>query len=153
MAGAFDADADVGDLLGLKTWAVVGLSNNAARAAFGVARNLLATGHRVVPVHPKAETVHGQPGFASLADVPFPVDVVDVFVNSDLAPAVVKEALDIGARGVWLQLGVTVPAAQVLLMRASACAAQRGVRICACMRTHVCARVCRSRKPRRGACC
>ncbi|MDQ1040269.1 putative CoA-binding protein [Streptomyces sp. V3I8] len=63
-------------------------------------------GKRVVPVHPKAETVHGEKGYASLADIPFPVDVVDVFVNSDLAGSVADEAVAIGAGAVWFQLGV-----------------------------------------------
>ncbi|WP_431784037.1 CoA-binding protein [Streptomyces chumphonensis] len=93
------------------TWAVVGLSRNTGRAAYGVAGVLQRYGKRIVPVHPKAETVHGERGYASLADVPFPVDVVDVFVNSALAGAVADEAVAIGARGVWFQLGVLDPAA------------------------------------------
>ncbi|WP_405896690.1 CoA-binding protein [Streptomyces sp. NBC_00727] len=92
---------DTGD-----TWAVVGLSNNRARAAYGVAEVLRRFGKRVVPVHPQAERVHGEEGYASLADIPFPVDVVDVFVNSDLAGAVADEAVAAGARAVWFQLGV-----------------------------------------------
>ncbi|MFD5139296.1 CoA-binding protein [Streptomyces sp. NPDC058378] len=92
---------DTGD-----TWAVVGLSTNRSRAAYGVAEVLQRFGKRVVPVHPKAEPVHGEKGYASLADIPFPVDVVDVFVNSDLAGAVADEAVAIGAKAVWFQLGV-----------------------------------------------
>ncbi|MFE3598203.1 CoA-binding protein [Streptomyces sp. NPDC059096] len=88
------------------TWAVVGLSANASRAAYGVAAVLQRYGKRIVPVHPKAETVHGERGYASLADIPFPVDVVDVFVNSELAGAVADEAVAAGARAVWFQLGV-----------------------------------------------
>lgn len=88
------------------TWAVVGLSNNSSRAAYGVARVLQRYGKRIVPVHPKAETVHGEQGYASLADIPFPVDVVDVFVNSDLAGGVADEAVAIGAKAVWFQLDV-----------------------------------------------
>lgn len=88
------------------TWAVVGLSSNTSRAAFGVAGVLRRFGKRVVPVHPKAETVAGEPGYATLADIPFPVDVVDVFVNSELAGAVADEAVAIGAKAVWFQLGV-----------------------------------------------
>ncbi|MFE5795589.1 CoA-binding protein [Streptomyces sp. NPDC056503] len=88
------------------TWAIVGLSANRERAAYGVAAVLQRFGKRIVPVHPKAETVHGEPGYASLADVPFPVDVVDVFVNSALAGAVADEAREIGAKAVWFQLGV-----------------------------------------------
>ncbi|MGQ4382417.1 CoA-binding protein [Streptomyces sp. SAS_270] len=88
------------------TWAVVGLSTNRDRAAYGVAEVLRRHGKRVVPVHPKAETVHGEQGYASLADIPFEVDVVDVFVNSDLAGPVADEAVEIGANAVWFQLGV-----------------------------------------------
>ncbi|CAL9379840.1 putative protein YccU [Streptomyces sp. enrichment culture] len=88
------------------TWAVVGLSNNTDRAAYGVARVLQRFGKRVVPVHPKAETVHGEQGYASLAEIPFKVDVVDVFVNSSLAGDVADEAVAAGADAVWFQLGV-----------------------------------------------
>lgn len=93
------------------TWAVVGLSGNTGRAAYGVARVLQRYGKRVVPVHPKAETVHGEPGYRSLAEIPFPVDVVDVFVNSDLAGRIADEAVEIGAKAVWFQLGVVDDAA------------------------------------------
>jgi predicted CoA-binding protein len=93
-------------LLALKTWAVVGLSNNSERAAFGVAKLLIEKGHQVIPVHPKAETVHGQKGYEKLSDIPFPIDVVDIFVNSDLAGEVVDSAIAINAKGVWLQLDV-----------------------------------------------
>ncbi|MBT2370028.1 CoA-binding protein [Streptomyces sp. ISL-10] len=88
------------------TWALVGLSTNQSRAAWGVARVLQRFGKRIVPVHPKAETVHGERGYASLAEIPFPVDVVDVFVNSGLAGKVADEAVAIGAKAVWFQLGV-----------------------------------------------
>lgn len=88
------------------TWAVVGLSTNERRPAYGVAEVLQRYGKRVVPVHPKAETVHGEQGYASLAEIPFPVDVVDVFVNSELAGAVADDAVAVGAKAVWFQLGV-----------------------------------------------
>ncbi|URM92191.1 CoA-binding protein [Streptomyces sp. MRC013] len=88
------------------TWAVVGLSANRSRAAYGVAEVLRRFGKRVVPVHPKAEAVHGEQGYATLADVPFPVDVVDVFVRSELAGEVADQAVAKGARAVWFQLGV-----------------------------------------------
>lgn len=93
------------------TWAVVGLSTNRSRAAYGVAQVLQRFGKRIVPVHPKAETVHGERGYASLADIPFEVDVVDVFVNGELAGAVADEAVTKGARAVWFQLGVVDEAA------------------------------------------
>ncbi|WP_367324754.1 CoA-binding protein [Streptomyces sp. HUAS ZL42] len=93
------------------TWAIVGLSSNRRRAAHGVAEVLQLFGKRIVPVHPKAETVHGERGYASLADIPFDVDVVDVFVNSDLAGAIADEAVAKGAKAVWFQLDVIDEAA------------------------------------------
>ncbi|MFE2138426.1 CoA-binding protein [Streptomyces sp. NPDC059466] len=93
------------------TGAVVGLSPTAARAASGVADVLRRHGKRIVPVHPKAETVHGEKGYPSLDAIPFDVDVVDVFVNGDLAGAVADEAVAIGAKAVWFQLGVVDEAA------------------------------------------
>lgn len=94
-----------------ETWAVVGLSSNQGRAAYGVASVLQRFGKRVVPVHPKAETVHGERGYGSLAEIPFPVDVVDVFLNSALAGQVADEAVGVGAKAVWFQLGVIDEAA------------------------------------------
>ncbi|MFD4509499.1 CoA-binding protein [Streptomyces sp. NPDC058457] len=93
------------------TWAVVGLSSNRGRAAYGVAQVLQRFGKRIVPVHPKAETVHGEQGYASLSEIPFDVDVVDVFVNSELAGPVADEAVARGAQAVWFQLGVVDEAA------------------------------------------
>ena len=101
----------IDQLLTLKTWAVVGLSNNSERAAYRVAKLLMEKGHHVIPVHPKAETVHGQKGYAKLSDIPFAVDVVDIFVNSELAGEVVDSAIEIKAKGVWLQLEVVDEAA------------------------------------------
>jgi predicted CoA-binding protein len=88
------------------TWAVVGLSGNPHRAAFRIAEFLQAHGKRIVPVHPDAPTVLGEQGYATLADVPFPVDVVDVFRRSEEAGPFADQAVTIGARGVWFQLGV-----------------------------------------------
>jgi uncharacterized protein len=93
-------------LTGTQTWAVVGLSTHRYRAAYGVARFLQSIGKRIVPVHPLAETVHGEQGYRRLADIPFPIDVVDVFVNSTRAGTVADEAIAVGARAVWFQLGV-----------------------------------------------
>lgn len=89
-----------------ETWAVVGLSNNTSRAAYGVARFLQGHGKRIVPVHPAAETVHGEQGYATLAEIPFAVDCVDVFVRSELAGEIADQAVGINARAVWFQLGV-----------------------------------------------
>ena len=101
----------VDQLLALKSWAVVGLSNNSERAAYRVSKLLIEKGHQVIPVHPKAETVHGQKGYAKLSDIPFEVDVVEIFVNSEIAGEVVDNAIEIKAKGVWLQLDVIDEAA------------------------------------------
>ncbi|MFI1171703.1 CoA-binding protein [Streptomyces melanogenes] len=93
------------------TWAVVGLSSNERRAAYGVAAVLQRYGKRIVPVHPKAETVHGEQGYPSLDAIPFKVDVVDVFVNSELAGDIADQAVAAGAKAVWFQLGVIDDAA------------------------------------------
>ena len=100
-------DRDTVDrILAMPTWAVVGLSTNPRRAAHGVARFLQSHGRRTVPVHPLAETVHGEQGYASLDEIPFHVDVVDLFVRSELAGPVVDAAIAKGAKAVWMQLGV-----------------------------------------------
>ncbi len=98
-------------------WVVVGLSQNRKRTAYGVSHWLHAElGKPIIPVHPRAETVHGAPGYASLADIPDQdVKVIDCFVNSAHVGAVVddaiahKERLDIDA--IWMQLGVVDQAA------------------------------------------
>lgn len=90
----------------MKTWAVVGLGNNPNRAAFGVAKLLQEKGHRIIPVYPRAEIVHGEIGYKTLSEIGQPVDVVDCFVNSSLVGKVVDEAIAIGAKAVWLQLEV-----------------------------------------------
>ncbi|AUZ89097.1 CoA-binding protein [Arthrobacter sp. TmT3-37] len=88
-------------------WAVVGLSDNPRRAAVGVSRFLMdRLGMEIVPVSLKGDDVHGQTGYRRLADVPGTIDVVDCFVNSSRVGAVVDQAIAVGARAVWLQLGV-----------------------------------------------
>ena len=87
-------------------WAVVGLSQNRARVAYRIAAYVEELGMQIVPVHPRAEEVYGVQGYPTLADVPGPIDVVDVFVRSELAGDVVDQAIAVGAKAVWLQLGV-----------------------------------------------
>ena len=88
------------------TWAVVGLSGNPDRTAYRIAQMLQDRGKRIVPIHPEAPTVLGETGYATLDEVPFPVDVVDVFRRSEAAGEFADQAVAIGARGVWFQLGV-----------------------------------------------
>ena len=88
-------------------WAVVGLSDNPRRVAVGVSLYLMdGLGMEVVPVSLKGDDVHGQKGYTRLADIPGRIDVVDCFVNSSRVGAVVDQAIAVGARAVWLQLGV-----------------------------------------------
>lgn len=93
-------------------WAVVGLSNNPLRAAVGVSLFLQQhLGHEIIPVSLKGEDVHGARGYKKLADIPGDIDVVDCFVNSHRVGDVVDQAIAIGAKAVWLQLGVVDQAA------------------------------------------
>lgn len=100
------------------TWAVVGLSTDASRTAYGVARWMHeALGHRIIPVHPQAQEVWGEPGYPTLTQIPdgTVVTVVDFFVNSGRVGAVVDEAIAnkgrLGIEALWLQLGVIDEAA------------------------------------------
>jgi predicted CoA-binding protein len=92
-----------------RTWAIVGLSGDPNRTAYRIAAALQRDGKRIVPIHPSAPTVLGEQGYATLADVPFPIDVVDVFRRSEAAAQFADEAVQIGAGGVWFQLGVVDP--------------------------------------------
>ena len=104
--GLINTQEEIENVLQLKTWAILGLSNNPDRAAFSVAALLKQKGHTIIPVHPKAETVHGEKGYASLEEIPQKVDVVDFFINSELVSRNVDRAIAIGAKAIWLQLGV-----------------------------------------------
>lgn len=90
------------------TWAVVGCSPDPGRDSHDVARFLQGIGKRVVPVNPVAcpGSILGEECYPSLADVPEPVEVVDIFRRSEFAGAHVDEAIAVGARAVWMQLGV-----------------------------------------------
>src|SRR5918992_4514816 len=89
-----------------ETWAIVGLSGDTTRTAYAIAALLQGRGKRIVPIHPEAPTVLDEKGYPTLADVPFPIDVVDVFRRSEAAGEFADQAVAIGAKGVWFQLGV-----------------------------------------------
>ena len=89
-----------------RTWAVVGASPDPSRPSHGVMRTLLANGYEVVPVRPGEEHLLGRPCYPSLEAVPHPVEVVDIFRRSDRAGQHVDEAIGVGAKAVWMQLGV-----------------------------------------------
>ena len=86
--------------------AVVGLSANWWRPSFFAAKYLQDHGYRVIPVNPNYEEILGEPCFATLEDIPESVDVVDIFQRSEGVPPIARSAVDIGARVLWLQLGV-----------------------------------------------
>lgn len=89
-----------------KTIAVVGLSPKPDRPSHTVARALQRFGYRIVPVRPAVDEVLGEKAYARLADIPFPVDLVDVFRAPEHVPAIVEAAIAIGAKALWLQEGV-----------------------------------------------
>ena len=95
------------------TWAVVGCSPDPRRDSHRVAGLLQSRGKRIIPVNPAATEIHGERAYASLRDLPegTQVDVVDIFRRADQAGAHVDEAIAIGARAVWMQLGVVDRAA------------------------------------------
>lgn len=89
-----------------RTIAIVGLSDKPERDSFRVARYLKERGYRVIPVNPNVGEVHGERAFASLRDVPGPVDIVDIFRKPEAVPEVVADAIAIGAKAVWMQEGI-----------------------------------------------
>jgi len=98
-------------LCGAKTIAVVGLSSNPMRASHGVTEYLKNAGYRIIPVNPNETEVLGEKAYPRLEDIPEPVDVVDVFRRAEEVPAVADSAIRIGAKVLWMQLGIENAAA------------------------------------------
>lgn len=89
-----------------KRIAIVGLSPKEERDSHMVAKYLLAQGYDIVPVNPGQKEILGKPCFRSLKEIPFPIDVVDLFLNQERVSPVVEQAIEIGAKVIWMQLGV-----------------------------------------------
>jgi uncharacterized protein len=89
-----------------KAIAVVGASTDESKPAHEIPRYLQSQGYRIVPVNPRGGEILGEPVASSLDDVDEPADVVDVFRPADEAPAIAEQAIEIGARVLWLQLGI-----------------------------------------------
>jgi predicted CoA-binding protein len=91
--------------------AVVGLSTDPSRPSYQVAQYLKARGYQIVPVNPACTEILGEKCYPDLASIPFPPEVVDIFRKAEAVPAIVAEAIAVGAKVVWMQLGLTVPEA------------------------------------------
>ncbi len=93
-----------------RTWAVVGCSSRPWRASHGVSRYLIRQGYEVVPVHPNEKEVHGLTAYRDLRSIPEDlrsrIEVVDLFRRSEVVPGHVEEAIEIGAKAIWMQLEV-----------------------------------------------
>jgi predicted CoA-binding protein len=89
-----------------QTVAVVGCSPNPERDSHRIAKLLQSRGHRMIPVNPGHRSILGETCYASLRDIPEQVDMVDIFRRSEEVTPIVDEAIEVGARIVWMQLGV-----------------------------------------------
>jgi predicted CoA-binding protein len=109
--GAAPADPQVitAILNNYRVVAVVGLSDKPDRPSYRVAQYLQQHGYRIVPVNPGRREILGEKCYPSLKDIPFPVEVVDIFRNVEAIPAIVDEAIRVGAKAVWMQLGLVEP--------------------------------------------
>ena len=106
-------------LASAKTIAMVGASPKPDRPAHGVMRYLLAKGYRVIPVRPlDCDVVLGIPCVATLAEIEEPIDLVDVFRNVDACPGHAREAVEAGAKALWLQLGLVSPESRQIATQA-----------------------------------
>ena len=99
----------LGILTSAKTIAIVGLSPNELRASHFVGFYLRRHGYRIVPVNPREKTILGETSYASLSEIPFPIDVVDVFRAPDAVPEIARDAVRAGAKALWCQYNVISP--------------------------------------------
>src|SRR5215510_1057232 len=101
------SDAELKQLMtNASTIAVVGASSKPDRSSYGIMRKLQSVGYRVIPVNPNETEVLGERAYASLSEIPVPVDIVDVFRRSEYTPPIADEAVKIGAKALWLQMGI-----------------------------------------------
>ena len=101
-----DPKTILGTLNGARTVAIVGLSKDPLRPSSFIGYYLKRHGYRIVPVNPREPQILGEKSYPSLKDIPFPVDVVDVFRRPDAVPDIARDAVAIGAKALWLQFGV-----------------------------------------------
>ncbi len=124
---------EIGEILGThKTVAVVGLSRDPLKDAHSVPRFLKENGYRIVPVNPFADEVLGEKAYPRLEEIPFPIDIVEIFRPSDEVPRIVDEALETEAQVIWMQSGIRHEEAAAKARRAGLKVVQDR-----CMRTEV----------------
>lgn len=99
-------DVTIKKILEMKTIAVVGLSTNETRPSYGVAQYLLGQGYTIIPVNPGHTEILGQRSYPTLSEIPEPIDIVDVFRRPEHVIPIAQEAVAVGARAFWLQLGI-----------------------------------------------
>jgi predicted CoA-binding protein len=105
-------DEEIADILrGARTIAVVGISDKPERESHTVAKYIQDQSYRVIPVNPMLERVLDEPCYPSLLDIPERIDIVDIFRRPEAVPEVVDQAIEIGAKVVWMQLGIVHEAA------------------------------------------
>jgi uncharacterized protein len=89
-----------------QTIAVVGLSDDPSKVSYMVSEAMQQKGYKIIPVNPKATSILGETSYASLKDVPVPIDIVNVFRRPEHTPPIAQEAVEVGAKVLWLQLGI-----------------------------------------------
>lgn len=99
-------DEMINAILDMTTIAVVGLSPNPGRTSHSVSQYMLANGYRIIPINPGHDEIMGIKAYPTLADIPEPVEIVNVFRRPEYTPAIAEQAVSIGARALWLQLGI-----------------------------------------------
>jgi predicted CoA-binding protein len=113
-----EEDSAIPRMLAGQRIAVVGLSDDPSRASYGVAAYLKRVGKEIIPVNPSHEMVMGLRCYARLEDVPGPIDVVNVFRRPQFCPDVARSAVAVGAKGIWLQSGITSAEARAIAQQA-----------------------------------
>jgi len=108
MSHSNPSDADLKQLLASATTiAIVGASSNPERSSYGIMERLQKVGYNVIPVNPRETEILGARAYASLAEIPVPVDIVDVFRRAEDTPGIADEAVAIHAKALWLQTGIS----------------------------------------------
>ena len=108
---SFTKPEDIEAILDMKRIAVVGLSSDPGKASYGVSRYMQRQGYDIIPINPNEREVLGERAYASLRDLPEPPELVDVFRRPEYVDDIVEEAIEAGAKAIWLQVGVINPQA------------------------------------------